>query len=273
MGPFKRGGKSAKRSGFDSVRVHDGDENPGEGKPNFPANKRVVRQKLDPNHFGVEWYCKDEYLTSLLGHVHVTHYLKVAVDPYLTHVVKVDGPSSGPIEFVIPIINSTGRKELAKHCDASEAPSFDALRTCLAKIASLKDTVLVLKKGNNASSSQTYLNDHSSYRLSVHAPSDSAEASSSSTPKPETIELMISPSCRRKIPVVDSKVIVNPADTSSTISLFSVFDGDVVDGKKSSDLYTYLSSRLDRRVMSAADQAILYAEKCLAAAAAARGGT
>ena len=161
---------------------------------------------------------------------------------------------------------------MAEQSNASKAPSSDAVRNCLSSLPPFQDAIVVLKKGNLSAASSIYLADHPSHRLTIFNqlnPSDREEASSSDARGVETIELRLSPSCRGKIPLVEGNIVVDPVNNHKTIVLPTVFDpveGVDNEGSKVSLLYSYLSSRMERRELSKGDKDLLEAERRVDAA-------
>ena len=231
--------------------------------------KSEPRQDLNAEDFNPSWWIDHAVLTLTLSLFEYTHWLELSVEPYLTHRRK----DVHPIMFLVPVLPLNARKYLATQCRASKAPTSDAVRNCLSSLSLFQYTLVVLKRGNSSAASSLYLADHPSYRLTIFnqlEPSDPNEASSSDDRGVETIELRLSQSCRQKIPVVKSTRVVDPVDNTKTIVLPTVFDTlvdkDNKDGSSVSLLYSYLSSRMVRRELSAEDKDLLEAERRVAAA-------
>ena len=192
---------------------------------------------------------------AVLSLLNYTHFLKVSVEPFLSHKRSDDHP----LQFLVPVFPLGVRRIMAAQFNAFEPPSFDAVRDCFSRLSLLKHTTCVHQKGNISASSKVYLDDHPVHRLTIFNQLDP----SSDVGDVETIELRLSPSCRQKIPIVTSNLQVDPADTYRNICLPTVFDRTAED---ESLLYSYLSSRLTKLELSASDKEFLDAERRVAAA-------
>ena len=230
--------------------------------------KQSSKRDLNAEVFDMSWWINHGVLALSLSMVEYTHWLRVSVEPYLTH-RRID---QHPIEFLVPVFTLNARKYMAEQSNASKAPSSDAVRNCLSSLPPFQDAIVVLKKGNLSAASSIYLADHPSHRLTIFNqlnPSDREEASSSDARGVETIELRLSPSCRGKIPLVEGNIVVDPVNNHKTIVLPTVFDpveGVDNEGSKVSLLYSYLSSRMERRELSKGDKDLLEAERRVDAA-------
>jgi hypothetical protein len=222
-----------------------------------PQTRKLSKQRLDISDFNKTWFKNVSQLTTFLSLVEYTHFLKLDVEPFISH-RKLD---ENPLEFLVPVVPLSVRKSMAARFNAHEPPSCEAVGNCFSRLPLFQHTTCVLKKGSMSAASKIYLDDHPVYRLTIFNQLEPSE----DVGDVGTIELRLSPSCRQKIPIVTSNIQVDPADTYKTICLPTVFDHTVEDESESL-LYSYLSSRLTKRELSESDKEVLDAERRVAAA-------
>jgi hypothetical protein len=241
-------------------RHHDpqiDDRSSGPASKSQKQSKPLPKQRHVTSVLNEIWYKNVSNLTTLLSLVEYTHFLKVSVEPFLSH-SRLD---EHPLEFLVPVIPLCVRKFMAAQFNAHEPPSFEAVRNCLSRLSLFKHTTCVLKKGSMGAASKVYLDDHPVHRLTIFNQLEPSE----DVGDVGTIELRLSPSCRQKIPIVTSNIQVDPADTYKTICLPTVFDHTAEDESESL-LYSYVSSRLTKLELSESDKEVLDAERRVAAA-------
>jgi hypothetical protein len=243
-------------------RHHDpqiDDRSSGPASKSQKQPKPLPKQRHDTSVFNEIWYKNVSNLTTFLSLVEYTHFLKVGVEPFLSH-SRLD---EHPLEFLVPVIPLCVRKFMAAQLNAYEPPSYEAVRNCLSRLPLFQHTTCVLKKGSMSAASKVYLEDHPLHRLTIFNQLEPSN-DDGGVGTIETIELRLSPSCRQKIPIVMSDIMVDPADTFKTICLPTVFDHAAEDEYESL-LYSYLSSRLTKRELGESDKEVLEAERRVAA--------